>query len=94
MTSSTTTTCAAPLLGQDPGDAARQLVESAKERGTRDNATAVVAAAIPTRVPTAAALPGPASRTGGVPGMVIAAVIAILLVVLLLLAVVVLGAPL
>ena len=82
------------LLGQDPGDAARQLVEKAKERGTRDNATAVVAAAIPTRVPAAAALPGPASRTGGVPGMVIAAVIAILLVVLLLLAVVVLGAPL
>jgi protein phosphatase len=82
------------LLGQDPGDAARQLVEAAKERGTRDNATAVVAAAIPTRVPTAAALPSPASRTGGVTGMVIAAVIAILLVVLLLLAVVVLGAPL
>ena len=82
------------LLGQEPGDAARQLVEMAKERGTRDNATAVVAAAIPTRVPTAAALPSPASRTGGVPGMAIAAVIAILLVVLLLLAVVVLGAPL
>ena len=94
MTSSTTTRCAHALLGQDPGDAARQLVEAAKERGTRDNATAVVAAAIPTRVPTAAALPSPASRTGGVPGMVIAAVIAILLVVLLLLAVVVLGAPL
>jgi PPM family protein phosphatase len=82
------------LLDRDPGDAARQLVESAKERGTRDNATAVIAAAIPTRVPTAAALPSPASRTGGVPGTVIAAVIAILLVVLLLLAVVVLGAPL
>ena len=82
------------LLSQDPGDAARELVESAKERGTRDNATAVVAASIPTRVPVAAALPGPVSRTGGVPGTVIAAVIAILLVVLLLLAVVVLGAPL
>jgi PPM family protein phosphatase len=82
------------LLDQDPGDAARQLVESAKERGTRDNATAVVAASIPTRVPVAAALPGPVSRTGGVPGTLIAAVIAILLVVLLLLAVVVLGAPL
>jgi serine/threonine protein phosphatase PrpC len=79
---------------QDPGAAARQLVEAAKERGTRDNATAVVAAAIPTRVPTAATLPSPASRTGGVPGTVIAVVIAILLVVLLLLAVVVLGAPL
>src|SRR5215218_10799140 len=32
------------LLGQDPDNAARQLVEKAKERGTRDNATAVVAA--------------------------------------------------
>jgi protein phosphatase len=82
------------LQDQDPGDAARELVQSAKERGTRDNATAVVAASIPTRVPVAAALPGPVSRTGGVPGTVIAAVIAILLVVLLLLAVVVLGAPL
>jgi hypothetical protein len=82
------------LVEQDPGEAARQLVTAAKERGTRDNATAVVAAAIPTRVPVAAALPSPAPRTGGVPGMVIAAVIAILLVVLLVLAVVVLGAPL
>jgi PPM family protein phosphatase len=82
------------LVEQDPGDAAGRLVEAAKERGTRDNATAVVAAAISTRVPTAAALPSPVSRTGGVPGTVIAVVIAILLVVLLLLAVVVLGAPL
>jgi PPM family protein phosphatase len=82
------------LVEQDPGDAARLLVDAAKERGTLDNATAVVAAAIPTRVPAAAALPSPASRTGGVPGTVIAAVIAILLVVLLILAVVVLGAPL
>ena len=82
------------LVEQDPGDAAQLLVAAAKEHGTRDNATAVVAAAIPTRVPAAAALPSPASRTGGVPGTVIAVVIAILLVVLLLLAVVVLGAPL
>jgi serine/threonine protein phosphatase PrpC len=82
------------LLGQDPAAAAQQLVEAAKERGTRDNATAVVAAAIPTRVPVAAAQPGLPSRTGGVPGMAIAAVIAILLVVLLLLGIVVLGAPL
>ena len=81
------------LVEQDPGDAAQLLVAAAKEHGTRDNATAVVAAAIPTRVPAAAALPSPASRTGGVPGTVIAVVIAILLVVLLLLAVVVLGAP-
>jgi serine/threonine protein phosphatase PrpC len=82
------------LVERDPGDAAQLLVAAAKEHGTRDNATAVVAAAIPTRVPAAAALPSPASRTGGVPGTVIAVVIAILLVVLLLLAVVVLGAPL
>ena len=82
------------LVDQDPSDAARRLVEAATERGTRDNATAVIAAAIPTRVPSAAALPVPASRTGGLPGTVIAAVIAILLVVLLLLAVAVLGAPL
>ncbi len=82
------------LLGQHPDDAARQLVEKAKERGTRDNATAVVAVATPTRVPVVAAQPGPVSRTGGVPGMAIAVVIAILLVVLLLLGVVVLGAPL
>jgi len=82
------------LVEQDPSDAARRLVEAAKERGTRDNATAVIAAAIPTRLPTAAALPGAASRTGGLPGTVIAAVVAILLVVLVLLAVVVLGAPL
>jgi PPM family protein phosphatase len=81
------------LLDQDPGEAARQLVEMAKERGTRDNATAVVAAAVPTRVPAAVAQLAPASRTGGVPGTVIAAVIAILLVVLLVLGVVVLGAP-
>jgi PPM family protein phosphatase len=82
------------LVEHDPGDAARQLVEAAKERGTLDNATAVVAASIPTRVPVAAALPGQVSRTGGVPGTAIAVVIAILLAVLLVLAVVVLGAPL
>lgn len=82
------------LANQDPADAARQLVEAAKERGTLDNATAVVAASIPTRVSVAAVLPGQVSRTGGVPGTVIAVVIAILLVVLLVLAVMVLGAPL
>ena len=81
------------LLGQDPGEAAKQLVEMAKQRGTSDNATAVVAAAIPTRVPAATALPSPPSRTGGVPGMAIAAAVAVLLVVLLILAVVILGVP-
>ena len=81
------------LLGQDVGGAAQLLIEMAKQHGTHDNATAVVAAAIPTRVPTAAAMPGPASRTGGVPGMAIAAVVAVLLVVLLILAVIILGVP-
>ena len=81
------------LLGQDPGDASSQLVEMAKQRGTHDNATAVVAAAIPTRIPTAAALPSPTSRTGGVPGMAIAAIVAVLFIVLLILAVIILGVP-
>jgi protein phosphatase len=81
------------LLGQDVGGAAQLLIEMAKQHGTHDNATAVVAAAIPTRVPTAAAMPSPASRTGGVPGMAIAAVVAVLLVVLLILAVIILGVP-
>lgn len=80
------------LLGEDPGVAARALVASAKERGTRDNATAVVAAAIPTRIPVVSTLPSTASRTGGVPGMAIAAVVAVLLVLLLVLALVLLGA--
>lgn len=81
------------LRQADPGDAARALVALAAERGTKDNATAVVAAAIPTRVPAAGTTPSEAGRTGGVPGMVIAAVIAVLLVVLLVLALVVLGTP-
>ena len=81
------------LADSDPGDAAQTLVALAKERGTRDNATAVVAAAIPTRVPVSGTLPSPADRTGGVPGMAIAAVIAVLLVVLLVVALFVLGTP-
>lgn len=81
------------LLGQDPGEAARELVALAKQRGTRDNATAVVAAAIPTRVPVAAALPTPVARTGGLPGAAIAAVVTILLIALLVLAVYILGTP-
>ncbi len=79
------------LDDQEPANAAQQLVALAKERGTRDNATAVVAAAIPTRIPLAAAPPMLASRTGGVPGTVIAAAVAVLLIILLILAVVVLG---
>ncbi|MBA3450456.1 MAG: serine/threonine-protein phosphatase, partial [Chloroflexia bacterium] len=55
------------LLGEDAASAAGELVALAKERGTRDNATAVVALAIPTRVPVAASLPGSSSRTAVCP---------------------------
>jgi protein phosphatase len=79
------------LGGRDPDVAVRDLIALAKERGTRDNASAVVAAAIPTRIPVAAALPAPARPTGGLPGAAIAAAVAILLILLLILAVVVLG---
>ena len=79
------------LLNQDPDEAARDLVALARQRGTRDNASAVVAAAIPTRVP-AVTVPQPAPRTGGFPGTAIAAVVAVLLVALLLLALFLLGA--
>jgi protein phosphatase len=79
------------LVASGPDTAARELVALAKERGTSDNATAVVAAAIPTRVPVAAALPSAAGRTGGIAGTAIAAAVAILLIVLLILAVVILG---
>ena len=81
------------LREQDPSAAARGLVALAKERGTRDNATAVVAAAIPTRVPVVSIAPAAPSRTGGVPGSLIAAAVAVLLLVLLVLAVFLLGVP-
>lgn len=82
------------LLALEPDVAARALVNLAKEQGTRDNASAVVAAAIPTRVPVAGTAPVvEASRTGGIPGTVLAAGIAILLVLLLVLAFFILGAP-
>jgi PPM family protein phosphatase len=81
------------LSGQEPGTAAQMLVALAKERGTRDNASAVVAAAIPTRIPVAGTVPSPEARTGGVPGIAIAAVVAVLLIVLLVLALFVLGTP-
>lgn len=79
------------LLGHDPGEAARALIELSQQRGTRDNASAVVAAAMPTRVPIVI-LPPPAARTGGMPGTAIAAAVAVLLIALLLLAVFLLGA--
>lgn len=81
------------LIGQEPATAARALITMAKERGTRDNATAVVAAAIPTRVPVEGTVPTEASRTGGIPGMAIAATVAILLILLLVLAVFLVGVP-
>jgi protein phosphatase len=81
------------LAGQNPDTAVRALVTLAKERGTRDNATAVVAAAIPTRVPAVGTEPSPVSRTAGLPGTVIAAVVAVLLVLLLIIAVFLLGVP-
>jgi serine/threonine protein phosphatase PrpC len=81
------------LLGQDPETAARALVVMAKERGTRDNASAVVAAAIPTRVPVVETGPVVESRTGGIPGTLIAAAVAVLLLILLVLAVFLLGVP-
>lgn len=79
------------LAGADPGEAVRSLVQMAKERNTRDNATAVVAAAIPTRVPVAGTALPEESRTGGIPGTVLAGAMAVLLIVLLILAVYLLG---
>lgn len=79
------------LGGQEPEHAAQALVALANQRGTRDNATAVVAAAIPTRVSLAAASPGE-NRTGGVPGTVMAAVVGLLLILLAVLALYVLFA--
>ena len=81
------------LLGADPAVAARALVTMAKERGTRDNATAVVAAAIPTRVPVPGTMPAEPGRTGGIPGTLLAAAVAIILIGLLILAVFLLGVP-
>lgn len=78
------------LIGHDPEEAARALVSLSQQRGTRDNASAVVLAAVPTRVPVVT-VPAPVSRTGGVPGTAIAAAVAVLLIVLLLLALFLLG---
>jgi serine/threonine protein phosphatase PrpC len=79
------------LVGEDPSRAADTLVALARQRGTSDNASAVVAAAIPTRVPVVTLQPAATDRTGGLPGTVIIAAVAVLLVVLLLIAVFVLG---
>lgn len=79
------------LLGaQEPEAAAISLVDLARERGTSDNATAVVATAIPTRVPTAAVLEASENRTGGIAGTTLVAVLAVLILILTVLAVYVL----
>ncbi len=79
------------LLGaQEPDAAAISLVELAKERGTSDNATAVVAAAIPTRVPVAGVLDATENRTGGLAGTTLVAVLAVLILLLTVLAIYVL----
>lgn len=79
------------LLGAQEADAAAiALVDLARERGTTDNATAVVAAAIPTRVPVAGVLEATENRTGGLAGTTLAIVIAVLVLLLTALAVYVL----
>lgn len=79
------------LMGAEPDIAARALVALAKERGTRDNASAVVSAAIPTRVPVAGTVASQEGRTGGIPGTILIGAVAVLLIVLLLLAVYLIG---
>ena len=78
------------LGGQEPEAAAISLVDLARERGTSDNATAVVATAIPTRVPTAAVLEATENRTGGIAGTTLVAVLAVLILILTVLAIYVL----
>jgi protein phosphatase len=78
------------LSTQEQDAAAIALVDLARERGTTDNATAVVAAAIPTRVPVAGVLEAAENRTGGLAGATLAAVIAVLLLLLTALAIYVL----
>ncbi len=79
------------LLGaQEPDAAAVALVDLARERGTTDNATAVVAAAIPTRVPVTGVLEVAENRTGGLAGTALVAVLAVLVLLLTALAIYVL----
>lgn len=76
------------LLGSQEAEAAAiSLVDLARERGTSDNATAVVAAAIPTRVPTVGVLEATENRTGGVAGTALVAVLAVLILILTVLAI-------
>lgn len=75
------------LATQEADAAAIALVDLARERGTTDNATAVVAAAIPTRVPVTGVLEATESRTGGLAGTTLAAVVAVLVLLLTALAI-------
>ncbi|MDP9365564.1 MAG: protein phosphatase 2C domain-containing protein [Chloroflexota bacterium] len=76
------------LLAHPPQDAAKRLVDLAVERGTADNVSAVVAEALPTRIPTIEISPDGTTRTR--PGFsifpLLAAVAAILFVALVILA--------
>lgn len=67
------------LRGASSADAAAALVSLAKERGTTDNVSAVVAQAVPTRVQ--AAIPVAAQGSGSKTGLLVAAIIAVLVIV-------------
>ncbi|MFM9108952.1 MAG: PP2C family protein-serine/threonine phosphatase [Chloroflexota bacterium] len=64
---------AATLRGADADGAVAALVALAKDRGTTDNVSAVVAQAVPTRV--AAALPAPSAEAGVGPRLLVAAIV-------------------
>jgi len=80
------------LLAHPPQDAAKRLVDLAVERGTADNVSAVVAEALPTRIPTIEISPDGTTRTRPGPALfpLLAAVAAILFVALVILALTVL----
>jgi PPM family protein phosphatase len=78
------------VLDHPPADAAKRLVDLAVERGTSDNVSAVVAEALPTRIPTIGREPVPAASRGGALVPLLAAVAAIIFVALVLLALTVL----
>ncbi|MFT4036769.1 MAG: protein phosphatase 2C domain-containing protein [Thermomicrobiales bacterium] len=70
------------MLAQEVDAAAIALVDLARERGTTDNATAVVAVAVPTRVPAAGVIEAIEHPTGGKIGTTMIAVIAVLVLLL------------
>lgn len=76
------------LLEFDPAAAAKHLIQLAVERGTSDNVSAVVAEALPTRVPAQILQPAPAARgrglaVGQIVVLVMAAAVIIVVAVLL-----------